>query len=61
MSDQFIMRRTQLITLDDQEEVDSLNAACDRMEKLTGKKWSINKWMKKNAEIEAREGRKNEN
>jgi hypothetical protein len=60
MSDQFIMKRTQTIVLTDKNTVDKLNSACDRMEELTGNKWSVNKWLKKNAEIDAKKGQKND-
>lgn len=56
MSDQFIMKRTQHIIPQDKASVDKLNDACDLMEELTGKKWSVNKWLKKNSEIKAKRG-----
>jgi len=60
MREQFIMKRTQRILLTDKETVDKLNEACDRMEELTKNKWSVNKWLKKNAEIDAKKGQKND-
>ncbi|MGS0629140.1 MULTISPECIES: hypothetical protein [Photorhabdus] len=61
MKDQFIMKRKQIIVLSNQESVDNVNKACDLMEKLTGKHWSVNKWFKKNAALAAQtKGEKNE-
>ncbi|WBA81948.1 hypothetical protein [Endozoicomonas sp. GU-1] len=49
MSDQFIMKGKQTIVLNNPCDVEKVNTACDLMEKLTGKSWSVNKWFKKNA------------
>lgn len=54
MTKQYEMKRAQTIVLDTQEKVDKVNAACDLMEDLTGSKWSVNKWFKKNAVIAAK-------
>ncbi|EOD4738085.1 hypothetical protein [Vibrio vulnificus] len=54
MTKQYEMKRAQSIVLDTQEAVDKVNAACDLMEELTGAKWSVNKWFKKNAVVAAK-------
>ncbi len=53
MTKQYEMKREQTIVLDTQEKVDKVNEACDLMEDLTGSKWSVNKWFKRNAVIAA--------